>query len=58
MNGISQRVNVLLLMTKEFIDWRELEFTLCVFIDRYALLIEVLAVEECLCVYVGVRVCM
>lgn len=58
MNGISQRINIVLLTTKEFIGWRELESSLRVFIDRYALLMEVLAVEECLCVYVGVRVCM
>lgn len=56
--GYHRHVNVVLLTTKEFIDWREPEFSLRVFIDRYALLMEALVVEECLCVYVGVRVCM
>lgn len=37
-------------MTKELIDWREPEFSFCVFIDRHE-------VEESLCVRVGVRVC-
>lgn len=47
---ISQPVNISLLMTKELIEWREPEFSFCVFIGRYA-------VEESLCVHVGVRVC-